>query len=308
MKKVLVTGGAGFIGSHIADKFHQIGAEVHIVDNLSTGLRENLPSYAGFSECDICSPELKSIISSFQPELVVHAAAQVSVRVSMQDPAEDIRVNVEGISNLLGSLPEQPPFVVFLSTGGAIYGEQDEFPADETHAIRPTSLYGLNKFVGEQYLSLWKRTRALPHGVLRLANVYGPRQNPHGEAGVVAIFSERLLSGKSCTIFGDGSQTRDFVHAADVVSAVELMALKRYEGILNVGLGEEVSVNDLYAALSSSLGIDREPEYGEPRAGEQQRSCIDASLLRRELGWAPRFELASGLKNTAEWYRERGPQ
>jgi len=308
MSKVCVTGGAGFIGSHIVDMFLEQGHDVFVIDDLSTGRRENLSSKAVFFEYDICSAEAVEIISDQQPDIVVHAAAQMSVRVSMDNPILDSQINVLGMANLLSAAVKLPtsPRIVFLSTGGAIYGEQEVFPASESHTILPTSLYGVNKFVGERYLDFWNRSYGISYAALRLGNVYGPRQNPHGEAGVVAIFYQHLLEDMVPTIYGSGDQTRDFVFVADVVEAVRLASKSDLCGSFNVGTGVETSVNTLFESICSTLDRQLTPEYAEARAGEQLRSSIDPAAIKQALGWQPSNSLREGLDQTASWFRLKG--
>lgn len=304
MARVLVTGGAGFIGSHIVDSFCQDGHTVAILDDLSSGSRENVHPDAELHVADIRSEEARALVASFKPEIFVHAAAQISVRKSMDDPSFDAHVNVCGLINILQAFdPEKLPYAVFISTGGAMYGTQEEFPAPDTHPEQPESIYGLSKRVGEMYLDFWGRIHGLSWVSLRLANVYGPRQNPHGEAGVVAIFCKALLAGKTPIIYGDGEQTRDYVFVEDIVGAVRAVAEKRSLGIFNIGTGRETSVNTLYAQLAEVLGSTTAPERGPARSGEQARSCLAAKRANSDLGWAPKVSLEDGLKRTADWFR-----
>lgn len=301
---VVVTGGAGFIGSHIADDMIAAGHTVHIIDDLTTGMRSNLPSSAIFHHYDICSEEAGSLIKSLLPDIIIHTAAQISVRRSMEAPAEDVRVNVQGLVNVLHSCDlNKLPFFVFLSTGGAIYGDQDYFPAKEDHPIRPTSIYGLSKRVGEEYLDFWSREYGLKFAALRLSNVYGPRQNPHGEAGVVAIFAKRLFAGEVPIINGDGTQTRDFVYVKDVVAAAHEVTMSRSAGIFNIGTGAETSVNTLYGHIRDAAGVKVEATHGEAKAGEQLRSAIDASKARSTFGWEPKTKLKAGIIETVNSFR-----
>lgn len=309
MAKVLVTGGAGFIGSHIADSFLQAGHEVLVLDDLSSGSTANISKGVAFTQVDIRSALAKDAIIEFAPDVLVHAAAQISVSESMKMPDVDASVNVLGLVNILqglSALPEKP-YIVFISTGGAIYGEQDYFPADEAHPMRPESFYGLSKRVGEMYLDLWERSFGIPYGVVRLSNVYGPRQNPHGEAGVIAIFNSLLLDDKTPTIYGDGEQTRDYIFVADVVSAVVALSEKRVSGVFNIGTGVETSVNELYAGVMKATAKDIKAQHAEGRAGEQRRSSITAAQAQEVLSWAPKVPLAQGLQLTADWFQaQRG--
>lgn len=308
VSKVLITGGAGFIGSHVADRFIQNGFDVVIVDDLSTGQRGNVHPRSRFFELDICSPEARQLVRSETPELIIHAAAQMSVRKSMEDPSYDARVNVQGFSNILSAIADPSgTHVIFFSTGGAIYGEQDAFPATEEHVKRPTSLYGLNKWVGEQYLSFWERSFGLKSTALRLGNVYGGRQNPHGEAGVVAIFFEHLFANQKVKIFGDGKQTRDFIFVADVVDAVECAARTQMCGAFNIGTGIETSVEVLYRQMCDIVGASEQRELCPARLGEQMRSVISPVKAATVLGWTPNTSLRDGLSQTAEFFRLQRP-
>lgn len=303
---VCVTGGAGFIGSHVAEALLADGHQVLILDNLSGGKRENVPSGAELHVLDIRSPEAAALVRDAGVEILVHHAAQMDVRRSVEDPAFDAEVNILGSLRLLesgrrGSLRQ----VIFASTGGAIYGEQDFFPATEEHPVRPVSPYGVSKLAFERYLFYYHVTYGLDATCLRYANVYGERQNPHGEAGVVAIFLNRLLAGSAPTINGEGLQTRDYVHVSDVVRAnVAAVGLSGFR-VYNVGTGVETSVVQLYQELARAVGSDLQAQHGPAKPGEQQRSVIDASRLRGELGLPEPLPLREGLARTAAWFRER---
>lgn len=304
MAKVVVTGGAGFIGSHIVDVLVRAGHQVAVIDNLSTGDRKNLAPGVVLHELDIRSREARELLMNLRPELVVHAAAQISVRLSMEDPAFDADVNVVGLVNLLQAFMKAPmPQFIFLSTGGAIYGEQTEFPATESHRIQPTSIYGHAKRVGESYLEFWAREFGLRFCALRLANVYGPRQSPHGEAGVVAIFLKRLFEGKVPVINGSGEQTRDFVYVEDVADAVLRVFEKGVTGTFNIGTARETSVNELYQELTAAAGCSVTAQHAPAKAGEQMRSCIDPTLAKRTFGWSATRSLEEGLTLTAAWFK-----
>ena len=303
---VCVTGGAGFIGSHVAEAFLAQGRRVLIIDNLSGGRRENVPPGAELHVLDIRSKEAADLVRESGIEILVHHAAQMDVRRSVEDPVFDADVNVLGSLNLAeaarrGGVRQ----LLFASTGGAIYGEQDYFPADENHPARPVSPYGISKRSFELYLFYYSVTYGLDATCLRYANVYGERQNPHGEAGVVAIFLNRLLAGEAPTINGEGLQTRDYVHVSDVVRANVAAAGRPGYHIYNVGTGVETSVVDLYKEIARSLGSDLQARHGPAKPGEQQRSVVDASLGRRELGLPPPIPLSEGLARTAAWFRER---
>lgn len=303
MPKAIVTGGAGFIGSHIVEALLADGLEVEVIDNLSSGYRENLPKGVVLHELDIRSPEVRELLLSRKPDFLVHCAAQISVRVSMEDPCLDTDINVRGIVNLLQAFKGTAhPHFVFLSTGGAIYGEQEVFPAPENHPVVPCSIYGLAKRVGELYLDLWKRQFGAKFVALRLANVYGPRQNPHGEAGVVAIFNQRLLNREVPTINGSGKQTRDFVFVKDVARAVAICCRNSSEGIFNIGTGRETDVNRLYELIRGALGSSLDANRVPAKAGEQMRSSIDSGLAKRALGWEPQVGIEEGIRKTCEWF------
>lgn len=306
MSTIVVTGGAGFIGSHIVDRLLEKGHKVHVLDNLSSGVKSNLSPQATLHEIDIRSREIRDLLRSINPEAIVHTAAQISVRISMEDPTLDTDINLVGLVNILQSFQGRShPFFVMISTGGAIYGEQDVFPADEDHPIRPNSVYGLAKRASELYLDLWKREMKQSFCALRLANVYGPRQNPHGEAGVVAIFLQKLLRGEVPMINGSGDQTRDFVYVRDVSLAVLKAVESKTEGTYNIGTGRETSVNQLYTMIAKALGTETKAIHGPAKAGEQMRSCIDAGRALKSLGWNPSVSLEDGCRETAAWFREQ---
>jgi UDP-glucose 4-epimerase len=304
--KVLVTGGAGFIGSHIVDRLVQEGHEVVVVDNLSTGKRRNLNRAARFYKTDIQSWRLERVFRNERPNVVMHLAAQMDVRKSVEDPVFDAQVNVLGTLNILQqTVKHGVRKVVFSSSGGAIYGEQDVFPAPESHTTKPLSPYGLSKLCGEQYLSYYERVGGVQVVNLRYANVYGPRQDPEGEAGVVAIFIQKLLNNEQPVINGNGRQTRDFVFVEDVVEANLAVMGQETAGTYNVGTGVETSVNDLFRILVQHTGSTCKELHGPAKKGEQARSVIDASKLRHELSWEPKMSLSDGLKRTVEYFKER---
>lgn len=304
MAKVLVTGGAGFIGSHIADQLKARGHEVHVLDDLSGGKRENVSPGITLHTLDMRTKEARDLIAALAPEIVVHAAAQASVRISMEEPWLDTDLNVTGLVNVLSPFRgRRGVHVVFLSSGGACYGEQELFPAPETHPIRPASVYGLSKRVGEMYLDFWAREWGVTSTALRLSNVYGPRQNPHGEAGVIAIFCERLLRGESISVNGTGTQTRDFVYVGDVARAVVQAAESRVVGEFNIGTSRETSINTIAKQLRDMVAPQVEIGYAAAKAGEQMRSCIDNARAKEQLSWAPEVDLDQGLSSTLEWYK-----
>jgi UDP-glucose 4-epimerase len=301
--RAIVTGGAGFIGSHVAEALLARGDEVHVLDSLATGSREKVPEGAELHVGDIRS-DAGALFAEVKPELCVHLAAQADVGTSVERPDYDADVNVLGTLRVLESARAVGAHVVFSSTGGAIYGECDG-PAAEDAPRRPISPYGISKLAGEEYLSGWNRLYGSGNVALRLANVYGPRQEATLEGGVVAIFLERLAAGEETTIFGDGNQTRDFIYVGDVVRGV-FAASDHESGIYNIGTGAETSVNELHAVCRRVTGVDREPTYAPERPGDIQRSVIDASLAARELGWTAEHSLEDGLRLTWETLQEAG--
>ena len=304
--KVLVTGGAGFIGSHLVDRLIQEGHEVVVVDNLSTGKRRNLNRAARFFKLDIQSWRLERVFRNERPNVVMHLAAQMDVRKSVEDPVFDAQVNVLGTLNVLQqAVRHGVRKVVFSSSGGAIYGEQEIYPAPESHVTRPLSPYGISKLCGEQYLSYYQRVSGLQVVNLRYANVYGPRQDPDGEAGVVAIFIQKLLNNEQAIVNGNGRQTRDFIYVEDVVEANLVVMGQETQGTYNVGTGEETSINDVLRILVGHTNSTCKELHGPAKHGEQVRSVIDASKIRQELSWEPRTELSDGLKRTIDYFRER---
>ena len=303
---ILVTGGAGFIGSHLADAFIKAGHFVTIVDDLSMGKRENVNVDAEFYQLDVRSEHLRNVFRDDQFDAVVHQAAQMDVRKSVTDPMFDASVNIIGTLNLLEMCREYNiKKVLFSSTGGAIYGEQERFPADEEHPLRPISPYGIAKLSIEKYLYYYHAVHGLNYISLRYANVYGPRQSPHGEAGVVAIFTSKMLAGEQPLINGDGKQTRDYVFVDDVVKA-NLLALQ-YDGsgIFNVGTGVETSVNEIFGLLRSITGAKCEEQHASAKQGEQQRSVIDTKLFEKKFGWRPGTQLREGLARTVEYFKRQ---
>jgi UDP-glucose 4-epimerase len=298
----IVTGGAGFIGSHVADALIARGDRVVVVDTMIGGHPERAPSAADVREIDIRDAEaMASLFTEVRPQAVFHLAAQADVRVSVDDPLLDADVNVRGTIQVLESARSCDARVIFSSTGGALYGEADVIPSPETTPARAMSPYGTAKLCAEQYIGLSNRLYGTRHVTLRYGNVYGPRQDPHGEAGVVAIFMSLLRDGGTPKIFGDGTQTRDYVHVADVVAAT-LAAVARDGGVFNVGTGTETSVLDLYERIQRVAGVERAAEFAPARAGELQRSVLDVSLAKRELGWEPKHPLDDGLAETWSWF------
>ena len=306
--RMLVTGGAGFIGSHVVDRLVQLGHEVAVLDNLSTGKREFLHPKARFFECDLTDREaVERCMAEWKPEIVDHHAAQIDVRHSVSDPLHDARTNILGGIELLQSCRRhRVRKFIYASTGGAIYGEGRSLPATEDHPINPESPYGASKHTLEHYLYIWKLLHGLDYTVLRYPNVYGPRQNPHGEAGVNAIFIGLMLHGKAPKIFGTGDQLRDYVYVGDIVEA-NVLALDRGSGeMCNIGSGVGVSVNQIFRELKSLLGFQGEAIYEAPRPGEVQRIYLDAARAQRVLGWRPQTSFRDGLARTIAWSREAG--
>ncbi|MDQ2676649.1 MAG: GDP-mannose 4,6-dehydratase [Actinomycetota bacterium] len=308
----LVTGGAGFIGSNLVDALVERGDEVLVLDNLSSGKRSNLEGAmergARLLEADIADAEaVTAAVSSHRPEQIFHLAAQIDVRVSVDDPAYDLGVNAGGTINLLNAaIASESGRFLFASTGGAIYGEGEgrELPLPESADRRPDAPYGMSKLAAEGYLDLFARLHGLSTAALRLGNVYGPRQDPHGEAGVVAIFCGALLEGKTPRVFGDGEQTRDYIFVGDVVNAFLAASQNGVTGAINIGTGREASVFDVGRAIAAAYGTTFEPEMAGHRPGEVQRIAIAADLAREQLGWSAQTSLEEGLRVTAEWARD----
>ncbi len=303
--KVLVTGGAGFIGSHLADRLLTDGHEVVILDDLSTGNVDHLHPAARFYQMDVQSPWLDELFKIERPEAVLHQAAQASVRRSVEDPGFDARVNVLGTVTLLqASVRHGVRRFLFASTGGALYGDADVIPTPEDYPTLPVSPYGASKLAAEVYLRTFHALHGLSYAALRYANVYGPRQDPHGEAGVVAIFTQRLLSAETARINGDGKQTRDFVYVGDVAEANARAVTSDAVGSFNVGTGVETDINRIFQLLKRLSGNNQPEVHGPPMAGEQRRSVIDARKLEKVMGWRPRTSLEAGLDATVRYFRE----
>jgi len=302
--KIVVTGGAGFIGSNLVDAYLERGHEVHVFDDLSTGQRANLNPGAALHELDIADAEAARRLEKLKPDVLCHHAAQMDVRHSVADPTFDARVNILGFINLLEACKNAgAKKVIFASSGGAVYGEQEVFPAPENHPTRPASPYGVSKRAGELYLSYYHQAFGLPYIALRYANVYGPRQSAKGEAGVVAIFLSLLLDGKAPVINGDGLQTRDYVYVGDVVAANVAALEAPFVGEINIGTGVETDVVTIFHKLRQAVGSAVEARHGPAKPGEQRRSVIDARRAEQVLGWRATVPLAEGLKRTAAWYR-----
>ena len=307
-QRVLVTGGAGFIGSHVADRYLAEGCEVTVVDDLSSGRRELVPEGADFVQLDIGDPTLEAVFAKGRFDLVNHHAAQIDVRISVADPARDARTNVLGLLNLLEqSRKHGVARIVYISSGGVVYGEPEDLPTDERHPLLPLSPYGVSKLAGEQYLYYYARIHGLEYVALRYSNVYGPRQSPHGEAGVVAIFGSRILGGEPITIFGDGTQERDYIYVGDVAEAnwlASMHSLSAPDDLLsrawNIGTGRGTSVNELADRLMAIAGREVQRKHAPARAGELYRSVLDVARAATDLGWRPGVTLDDGLGRTLQ--------
>jgi len=303
MSKILVTGGAGFIGSHIVDKYIDLGHEVFVIDNLSNGKKENLNPKARFYKIDIRDEKIGEIFAKEKPEIVNHHAAQIDLRKSIKDPVLDAKINILGILNLLeNAIKHKVKKFIFASSGGAIYGDAENIPTCEDEKPKPLSPYAIAKLVSEQYLEFYFKVHKLPYVALRYANVYGPRQDPLGGAGV-AIFMSKLLTKKPPTINGDGNKTRDYIYVEDVAQA-NILALKdNITGLFNIGTQKETSVNELFRLISRLLNIEITAERGSSIKGGVKRSCLDSSKAKDVLKWSPEVNLENGLKKTLEWQR-----
>lgn len=304
--KILVTGGAGFIGSQVADAYVDAGHEVVVVDNFASGNRANVNSRARLREVDLRSPDLAGVLEEERPEVVNHHAAHIDVRESVADPMYDASVNVLGSLSLLEACRKAGVRkVIYASTGGAVYGEPEYLPCDEEHPIKPLSPYGATKHTVEHFLYMYRENFGLSYTVLRYPNVYGPRQDPYGEAGVIAIFTERMLRGEPVTINGSGEQLRDFLYVGDCVSA-NLLALGGGDGReYNLGWGLGTSVNQIFQSLKRAVGYRLDPVYGPAKTGETFKIYLDASRIKEELGWIPQMPLDRGLETTVQYFRDR---
>jgi len=302
---ILVTGGAGFIGSNIVDAYVSKGHNVIIIDNMSTGVKEYINPKAKFYELDVCDAGISKVFEENKIDLINHHAAQIDLRKSVDDPAFDINVNIAGSVNLLqNAIKSGVKKFIFASTGGAIYGEHDYFPADEEHPTRPYAPYGINKMCVEKYLYYYNHVYGLDYVVLRYANVYGPRQNPHGECGVIAIFTDKILSGNQPLINGPGDQTRDYVFVNDVVNANVLAVDAKGPVIYNVATTKETDVNYIFNRINKFAGTNFEEKHGPAKLGEQKRSVLSYEKIKKELGWVPKTEIEEGLKITTEFFKK----
>jgi len=303
--KVLVTGGAGFIGSNVADGLIDEGYKTVIVDDLSNGMKENVPQKSAFYKVDVRDKALEDVFKKEKPDIVIHNAAQLSVRISVENPLHDADINIMGGLNLIDLCKKYSvKKVLFASSGGTVYGEQQVFPADESHPLGPISPYGVAKLATEHYLHYYHSVYGLNYISLRYANIYGPRQDPLGEAGVVAIFSNKILEGEEPVINGDGLQTRDYTYIGDVVKANLSAITSDYAGPVNIGTGVETDVVTLFNILKHASGKDIQAKHGPAKTGEQKRSVLDSNLAEKVLGWKPEIAIEEGLKLTFEWFEE----
>lgn len=304
--KILITGGAGFIASHIADEYINLGHEVFVLDNLSTGFVENINPKATFINTDICDKSLNKLFEVHQFDVVNHHAAQMDVRKSVADPTFDANTNIIGTINLLqNAVKTGVKKFIFSSTGGAVYGEQEYFPADEKHPTSPLSPYGISKLAVEKYLFFYNKQYGLNYSILRNANIYGPRQNPFGEAGVIAIFTSKLLAGEQPIINGDGTQTRDYVFVKDVVKANVKVLEDKIPDILNVGTGIETNVNEIFNTLNKIINNGQVEKHGPTAPGEQLRSVITSDKFYKRFNWKPTTKLEGGLKETVNFFEAK---
>lgn len=304
--KILVTGGAGFIGSHVVDAYVGAGHQVVVLDNLSTGKPGNVNPAATFYQLDIRAPELEELLERVRPDVVNHHAAQINVRTSVADPLFDTSINVMGSIALLEACRKTGVRkVIYSSSGGAMYGEPEYLPCDEDHPVKPLSPYGANKHTVEHFLYMYRENFGLSYSVLRYPNVYGPRQDPFGEAGVIAIFAERMLKGEDATINGTGEQERDFIYVGDCVSA-NLLCLEAGDGReYNLGWGIGTTINEIFRRLKAITGYPWEAIYGPAKTGETFRIYLDTKRIRKELNWEPKVALEEGLARTVDFFRER---
>ncbi len=304
--RILVTGGAGFIASHVSDRLLDLGHQVAIVDNLVTGERENLPGGAAFYETDICDQDLHDVFRVERPEAIVHHAAHIDVTRSVREPAYDASINILGSLNLLECCREHGVRkVIYAGTGGALFGEPSYLPVDEDHPIDPISPYGVSKHTVEHYLFAYHANHGLDYVVLRYPNVYGPRQDPHGEAGVVAIFALQMLTGRQPVIFGDGTKTRDYCYVADMVEANIIALNSPGCGVYNLGRGIEVSDLQVFETVRAAVGSDTDPAFAAVRPGEVEHIALDASKAERELGWRWKVGLKEGVAEAVSFYRRQ---
>ncbi len=308
LNTALVTGAAGFIGSHLVDRLIADGVIVTGIDDLSSGRVENLPEDFDLRQMDIRDPDIKQVIEDIRPDVVFHLAAQISVSVSAREPQLDADVNIGGALNLLEgirALEEKSPKLVYVTSGGTAYGDPEVVPADESTPIRPLSPYGASKYAVEMYLPIYEKLCGLEYSIIRLANIYGPRQDPHGEAGVVAIFAKAMLAGKPVTVFGDGNDERDYVYVGDVVDAISRASVNSLPGPFNVGTGISTRTNRIFEIIAEHCSHTIAAEHGSPRPGDIHRTSLDSSKAQAELDWIPRVKLEDGLKTTVKWFKQQ---
>ncbi len=299
--RILVTGGAGFIGSHIVEAYLEAGHEVAVVDNLATGRRANVPREATLHEVDIHAREFERIVAEFRPEVISHNAAQASVKVGQSDPVHDLEVNGGGTARVMSlAVANGVRKVIYAASGGTVYGNPQSLPITEEHPVAPRSNYGNSKYVGELYVQLAARTSDITFTIFRYGNAFGPRQDPHGEAGVVAIFTGLMKDGRACTIDGDGEQRKDYLYVGDIARA-NVLALTGGDGLVaNIGTGVGISVNHIFKTLSEATGNTLEPTFGPPRPGDVRDFWLDCSRARAVIGWEPRVTFEEGIRLTVE--------
>jgi UDP-glucose 4-epimerase len=308
-KIAIVTGAAGFIGSHLVDRLLVEGYDVTGIDDLSSGTLDNLPSGFDLREMDIRHSDVQSVVAELRPDIVFHLAAQISVSISTREPQLDADVNIGGALNLLEGIRAVEGKIakmVYVTSGGTAYGDPDVVPADEATPVRPLSPYGASKLAVETYLPVYETLCGLDYSIIRLANIYGPRQDPHGEAGVVAIFAKAMLAGKPLTVFGDGNDERDYVFVQDVVDAIVRSAESTLPGPFNVGTGIGTSTNRIFELVAQYCGHSEAAIHGPDRPGDINRISLDASKAKRELGWTPQVSVEDGFKTTVEWFKQSG--
>jgi len=308
LKNALVTGAAGFIGSHLVDLLIQNGFVVTGIDDLSSGKLENLPDGFDLRELDIRDPIVRDVVAELRPDIVFHLAAQISVSVSAREPQFDADVNIGGALNLLDGIravEDKSIQVVYITSGGTAYGDPEILPAEESSPIRPLSPYGASKYAVEMYLPIYDKLCKLKYSIIRLANVYGPRQDPHGEAGVIAIFAKSMLAGRPLTIFGDGNDQRDYVFVADVVDAIFKAGNGSIEGPFNIGTGIGTSTNRIFELVAQQCRHDKPAIHGPIRPGDINRISLDSSKANRDLGWSVKVDIEDGLKTTVEWFKQQ---
>jgi len=304
-KTCLVTGAAGFIGSHLVDRLLSDGHSVTGIDNLSSGKLDSLPKDFDLREMDIRDPDVRHVISEINPDLIFHLAAQISVSVSTRQPQFDAEVNIGGTLNIFEGirvLEDKKKKFIYVTSGGTVYGEPEAIPVDETTAAMPLSPYAASKLAVETYLPIYEKLSALDYTIIRLANVYGPRQDPHGEAGVVAIFTQAMLAGRSPNIFGDGSDIRDYVFVGDAVEAIVMASKSERSGPFNIGTGIGTSTSKIFEILARHCGYTNKPMHGPRRLGDIARISLDVSRAWKELGWRPKTLLEDGLRTTVKWF------